>query len=248
MTVIADSLSDTPTQDPQVSNNQRTAVNNLQMDVTNDVNLGATTWRASQDVTLNTGSLTLATNTQLAAGAAMALTTTRGDMNLGQAQVQSVGNMALDAGANTINISADGGQGLTTSAGSLSVSAGSLNNAGAMQSATGAAFDVGSVNNTGTIANAANTLRITGNALSNEGTISSEVGELTISGNINLGASGVVQTTRSLSVDAGSLTFDAPTARILAATQTSDNSDALNITVASDFTNNAMLYSANCST
>lgn len=243
LSLTADSLSDATTVDPQASNNQRTAVNDLNIDVRNGTTLGATTWRATGNLDLTSGSLTAGANTQLAAGAAMNLTTTSGDMNLGQAQVQSVGDMALNAGAHTINIGADGGQGVTTSTGSLSVSAASLNNDGTVQSASGAEFDVGTLTNTGTLANTENTLRITGTTLANAGTISSEFGDLSVSGNIDIGASGVVQTTRSLSVYAGTLTFGAPTARILAATQTNNNSDALSVTVQSDFTNTAMLYS-----
>lgn len=242
LSVTAASLTDTATVDPQVSNNQRTAVNDMSVTVTGATALGETTWRATRNLDLESGTLTTGANTQLAANAAMNLTT-HGAMNLGQAQVQSVGNMALDAGTDTITIAADGGQGMTSSAGTISVTAGTLNNAGTVQSAVGASYDVTTVNNTGSLANSANNLRITGTTLSNDGKISSETGTLALSGNVNLGADGVVQTTRGLSLNAGSLTFSAPTARILAATNTTHATDALNLTVGSDFTNTAMLYS-----
>ena len=241
MGLTAASLTDTATVDPQVSNNQRTAMNDLSVTVTGATALGETTWRATRNLDLESGTLTTGANTQLASSAAMNLTT-RGAMNLGQAQVQSTGNMTLDAGTGTITIAADGGQGVTSSA-AISVSAGTLANAGTVQSATGASYDVTTVNNTGTLANTANNLRMTGTTLSNDGKISSETGTLALSGNINLGADGVVQTTRGLSLNAGSLTFSAPTARILGATNTTNATDALNVTVASNFTNTAMLYS-----
>lgn len=242
MSVTAASLTDTATVDPQVSNNQRTSIKDMSITVTGATALGETTWRATGNLALESGTLTTGANTQLAASAAMNLTT-HGAMNLGQAQVQSVGNMVLDAGTGTITIAADGGQGVTSSAGTISVSADTLNNAGTVQSAIGASYDVNTVNNTGTLTNAKNDLRITGTTLSNEGKISSETGTLALGGNVNIGAEGVVQTTRGLSLNAGSLTFGAPTARILGATNTTNATDALNVTVGSDFTNTAMLYS-----
>jgi len=242
MSLTAASLTDTATVDPQVSNNQRTAVNDLSVTVTGATALGETTWRATRNLDLESGTLTTGANTQLAANAAMNLTT-HSAMNLGQAQVQSVGNMVLDAGTAIITTAADGGQGVTSSAGTISVGAGTLNNAGTVQSAIGASYDVDTVNNTGTLTNTKNDLRITGTTLSNDGKVSSETGTLALSGNVNIGAQGVVQSTRGLSLNAGSLTFSAPTARILAATSTTRATDALNVTVGSDFTNTAMLYS-----
>lgn len=242
LSLTAASLTDTATADPQVSNNQRTAVNNMTVSVQGASNLEKTTWRSTGNLALNSGNLTASADTQLASGAAMNLTT-QGAMNLGQAQVQSSGNMVLDAGPGTITIAANGGQGVTASAGAISVIAGTLQNAGTAQSAAGASYDVTTVNNTGTLANSANNLRITGTTLSNDGKISSETGTLALSGNLNVGATGVIQTTGGLGLNAGSLTFGGSTARILGATSSTNPADTLTVTVRSAFTNTAMVYS-----
>jgi filamentous hemagglutinin len=192
--ISAQSLTDTKTNHPQVSNNERFAGNVLSVNTTGGTSLSETVWRAQEHLSIDAATLNLASQTQLGSDNTMSLVTS-GDMSLGQGQIKAEGDLSLQA-TGEMSVSAGGGQGIQIQAQRAStVAVGTLNNSGKMVlSQQPLAQDTDSITVAGTLTNSgqllsAGSARYTADALNNQ-------------------AGGVLQSQNATAIQAATLTND----------------------------------------
>ncbi|WP_416547575.1 hemagglutinin repeat-containing protein [Limnohabitans sp. DCL3] len=214
LAISAQNLTDTATNHPQVSNNERFAGNALTVSTSGATSLSETVWRAQEHLAVNAGTLTTAPQTKLGSDNTMSLVT-EGNMTLGQGQIKAQGDLSLEAkGAGVMSVSADGGQGIQTVTGKLDLKAGTLTNAGQIQAQRASALAVGTLNNSGNLLLSMQPERLDADTISVEGTLTNS-GKVLSAGNSTYVASdvvntstGVIQSTKSTSVTANSLVND----------------------------------------
>lgn len=211
LSITAKSLTDTATNHPQVSNNERFAGNTLAVTTTGSTSLSETVWRADQHLDVDAGTLTTAPQTKLGSDATMSLVTA-GNMSLGKAQIKAEGDLSLEAkGSGIISVLADEAQGIQSVTGKLDLKAGTLNNAGKIQAQRATAIDVGTLNNTGSVILSvrplsadADTVAVD-NTLTNSGLLMSAGNSSYTASDIVNTATGVLQSAQSTSITANSL-------------------------------------------
>lgn len=246
LSVQADTLSDSSTTHSQVNNNERFAGNALTVTTTGATVADKTTWRAGENLSMDVGSLDVsAADTRLASSNTLSLLT-NGQMNLGQAQIQSEGNMTLVASglSGDIVIGSGDGQGLQSKRGSLDVAANSLDNAGQVQAYRSTTIDVGTMDNSGSMvlsqqpqAQQTDSITVAG-TLTNSGELLSAGKAIYAVDTLNNQSTGVLQSQNATDIDAASLTNDG---KVILATQVGATAtSALNI---ASLTNNDIIQS-----
>ena len=212
--IAARHLTDTATNHPQVSNNERFAGNALTINAMGDVSLSETVWRAQEHLSIDAATLTLAPQTRLGSDNTMSLVTDA-NMSLGQGQIKAEGDLSLEAkGTGVMSVSAGGGQGIQSVSGKIDLKAGTLTNAGQIQAQRATHMDVGTLNNTGNLVLSVQPARLDVDTVSVAGTLTNS-GSLLSAGNSSYVASdvlntatGVIQSAQSTSVIANSLVND----------------------------------------
>jgi filamentous hemagglutinin family protein len=233
-------------------NNQRYAGNNFTLDAGGLVDIAQTNWETRQNLTITGAAITaVAAGTQFGVGNTLHFTSTTGDIDLGQSQLQVADTLVLTAAQN-LSIGNGAGQGVL-SQGTLTVDAGAaFTNTGSVHADTQSSISVGSMDNSGAIVlstardtSSEDTVTVVGNLL-NAG-----AGQIMSANKVvyALGSSGdftnrgLLQSTGGTDIAARNFIQDSGSAQLMAGTSTSasDSDLASSITLSQDLSNHGLI-------
>ncbi len=208
----ADTLSDAASNSGMDDNNQRYAAGELNFAITSAASLNGTSWGSADAFIGSFGSLQIgADGATLYSDDTLSLTTTDGNLSLGDAAIRSRGNLSLDADGQ-LSTTDGASQGIASDSGDITLRAGSgLDNAGTVSASDGnlTVRASGSNSNSGTLY-AGSDIDIADRD-GNRSQSFSNSGTLLAAEQLTLGASSItntgdIQGTHGSSVTAGSLT------------------------------------------
>jgi filamentous hemagglutinin len=244
------SLKDRTSVSPQQGNNQRYAVQDFTAQVTGMADVAATNWQAGRDLTIAAGSISATeANTQLGAGRDLALISTARSIALGQAQVQAVNELRIDA-ASRLLVGNGGGQGVESTEGNLSLKVGGLfTNTGSIRAKNQSSVDVGSMDNSGAIVLSTertptqnDIVTVRGNALNQSAGQLMSNGSMVFSLSSDLTNRGLLQSTGGIELVARNFIQDTTDAKTMTGTSNVGATDlASSITLSEDLSNKGLV-------
>lgn len=247
------SIKDRTTTSPQQGNNQRFAGRDFITSVTGLADIAQTNWKAGHDLGITAGSITAtAANTQLGGGHDLSVTSTSGNIDLGQAQVQTANALTLTA-AQDLMVGSGAGQGIQSSNGAMILTAGgAFTNAGSIQVKNQSSLTVGSMSNSGAIVLSTERTPTLNDSITSSGNVlNAGTGQIMSAGQVvfalgstgDLTNRGQLQSTGGLQLTARNFIQDATGAKTLAGTSAnaSDTDLASSINLSQDLSNQGLV-------